>query len=399
MEPSALAYRQSQAQERTQAISVETQRVKELIFLGTGTSSSLPHIFCLARPTDPPCSVCFSSLNDPRSKNRRRNTSLLIRFSPNRSSIYDQLGDELLPKLPTITEPKDPEAVMLQLDELETIQKHGDSILSPLSPIISTGQKSPTGSKNRQAPSPITYRNVVIDCGKTFYESCLEWFLLHGCVQIDGVLLTHAHADALLGLDDLRHWTMYGVIQKHVDVYCDDETLSSVASTFPYLVDTRKATGGGAVSHLNFHKFSHKDIVSVDNLKFTPLPVQHGLVGGKLYGDRPYMALGYRFEDIVYISDVSQVPESTMPLLEGAKVLIIDALHPMGHYTSHFCLEDTLQLIRHIKPKYVYLTDLSHLWDHELGNSHLKQLSETDPSLRGIQMQLAYDGLRVVLNP
>jgi phosphoribosyl 1,2-cyclic phosphodiesterase len=208
--------------------------------------------------------------------------------------------------------------------------------------------------------------------------------------------LTHAHADALLGLDDLRHWTMHGVIQKHVDVYCDDATLESVAMTFPYLVDQKKATGGGAVSHLNFHKFEHSDEVDIDGVSFIPLLVEHGLVGGKLYGTKPYMALAYRFEDIVYMSDVSSVPATTMQLMHGVKLLIIDALHPVGQYTSHFCLEDALRIVRYLKPKYVYFTNLSHLWDHDIGNKKLEEIKEADPSLHGIHMELAYDGLRLV---
>lgn len=382
-----LSYRQELVKSYTESLPVRTNRLKEIVFLGTGTSSSLPNIFCIARPTDPPCKVCFSCFENPRSKNRRRNTSILARFSAHASSVNRQLGEELLPSLPIQKDSNNPEVTILRLDEINTIRKHNLQF------------KSNGSTKNEEHVNDIDPvimdRNVIIDCGKTFYESCIEWFLLYGYIQLDAVLLTHAHADAILGLDDLRHWTMHQVIQKHVDVYCDSDTFRAIESTFPYLVDTRKATGGGSVSHLNFYTFEHQDKLSIDGFCFFPLPVEHGLVGGKFHGTRPFISLGYRFEDVGYISDVSSIPDDTMKLLEGVQVLILDSLYPVGDYTSHFCLNDALNVVKKLKPSFVYLTDLSHLWDHECGNEHLEQLCNTDSELSGIKIQLAYDGLRL----
>ena len=80
------------------------------------------------------------------------------------------------------------------------------------------------GSKNRrfctslvaigsEPGRPDTSSTILIDCGKSFYESALRYFPSNGLSKIDAVLLTHPHADAVLGLDDLRSWTMNGCIQ------------------------------------------------------------------------------------------------------------------------------------------------------------------------------------------
>lgn len=98
-------------------------------------------------------------------------------------------------------------------------------------------------------------RNVLVDCGKTFYEAALAWCPKYKMRRIDGVLLTHGHADAIMGLDDLRNWTIGGdnAVQSVVHVYLDQATMDVVSRAFPYLVDIQAATGGGDVPRLEFH--------------------------------------------------------------------------------------------------------------------------------------------------
>lgn len=65
----------------------------------------------------------------------------------------------------------------------------------------------------------------------------------YGVRELDGVIITHGHADACYGMDDLRGWTLGGTIQPHIDVYLAPETMDVVARTFPFLVDSAMATG------------------------------------------------------------------------------------------------------------------------------------------------------------
>lgn len=169
------------------------------------------------------------------------------------------------------------------------------------------------GSKNRRfctslvavgshPDTPESKSTILIDCGKSFYESALRYFPRYGLRRIDAVLLTHGHADAILGLDDLRSWTMGGCIQGHVDVYLTYECMKTVQQTFPYLIDRSRATGGGDVGALRWHLIdSHRPFfVGPMQVEVTPLPVDHGFYSG---GNQPFECLGFRIDSMSYISD------------------------------------------------------------------------------------------------
>lgn len=74
-------------------------------------------------------------------------------------------------------------------------------------------------------------------------ESALELFPRYGIRELDAVILTHGHADACYGMDALRQWTLGGAVQKHIDIYLSSETMDTIQTTFPFLVDVRNATG------------------------------------------------------------------------------------------------------------------------------------------------------------
>lgn len=76
-----------------------------------------------------------------------------------------------------------------------------------------------------------------------YAESALELFPRYGIRELDGVILTHGHADACYGMDALRQWTLGASIQPSIDVYLNAETMDTVRITFPFLVDSRHATG------------------------------------------------------------------------------------------------------------------------------------------------------------
>lgn len=78
-------------------------------------------------------------------------------------------------------------------------------------------------------------KNIIIDCGKTFRSGMLRMIKTRRIEQIDAVILTHAHADAMLGLDDLREWIWDSSIT--IPVYVRDEDFPAIERAFPYLVD------------------------------------------------------------------------------------------------------------------------------------------------------------------
>ncbi|KAL0341881.1 UNVERIFIED_CONTAM: putative hydrolase [Sesamum calycinum] len=278
----------------------------EIIFVGTGTSEGIPRVSCLTNP-DKKCPVCWKAI-EPGNKNRRLNTSLLVRFS------------------------------------------------------------RPSGE-----------RNILIDAGKFFYHSALKWFPIYGIRTIDAVIITHSHADAIGGLDDLRDWT--NNVQPSIPIYTAKRDFEVMKKTHYYLVDTSGVIPGAAVSALQFNIIKEEPFI-VDDLQFTPLPVWHG---------RGYRSLGFRFGNICYISDVSEIPEDTYPLLENCEILIMDALRPDRSSSTHFGLPRALEEVRKIRPKRTLFTGMMHLMDHEKVNEGLVKLKDAE----GLDVQLSYDGLRL----
>lgn len=177
---------------------------------------------------------------------------------------------------------------------------------------------------------------VTVDAGKTFYSSALDLCVKHKTTKIDAVILTHGHADAMMGLDDLRQWTTgKEAVQPAIEIYCSKPTFDVVQRTFPYLVDTGKATGSGDVTRINFHIIECEDgyplPFHIDELKVTPFEghfefilVEHGRSNGD-----PFMCMGFRFGDLSYCSDVSFIPQQAHRIMEGSRWLIIDALRRM----------------------------------------------------------------------
>ncbi|CAH1422778.1 unnamed protein product [Lactuca virosa] len=246
------------------------------------------------------------------------------------------------------------------------------------------------GNKNKRLntslliryPRPSGISNVLIDAGKFFYQSALRWFPTYGIRSIDAVVITHSHADAIGGLDDLRDWT--NNVQPYIPIYVAKRDFEVMKKTHYYLLDKSVIIPGAAVSELQFDIIDENPF-TVHDLKFTPLPVWHG---------SNYRSLGFRFGNICYISDVSAIPDETYPLLKDCEILIMDALRPDRSSSTHFGLPQALEEVRKIQPKRTLFTGMMHLMDHEEVNESLLKLKETE----GLDVQLSYDGLRVPIN-
>ncbi|KAI4381866.1 hypothetical protein MLD38_007893 [Melastoma candidum] len=279
----------------------------EIIFIGTGTSEGIPRVSCLTNPAKK-CAVCTKAI-EPGNKNRRRNTSLLI----------------------------------------------------------------------RRATSDGTTENILIDAGKFFYHSAMQWFPAYGIRTIDAVVITHSHADAIGGLDDLRDWT--NNVQPYIPIYVARRDFEVMKKSHYYLVDTSVIVKGAAVSELQFNLIDEEPFM-VRDFKITPIPIWHG---------PGYRSLGFRFGKVCYISDVSEIPKETYPLLVDCDILILDALRPDRSSTTHFGLPRAVEEVRKIRPKRTLFTGMMHLMDHDEINENLQKLMETE----GLDVQLSYDGLRI----
>lgn len=188
--------------------------------------------------------------------------------------------------------------------------------------------------------------------------------------KVHAIAYTHSHADHLFGLDDARLFSR--AIGGPVPIYCEAETEESIRRVFHYAFHD-KALGlpAGYVPKLQFERIGPEVPFQALGQTILPVRLEHGR----------FSVLGFRLGGLAYCTDVSRIPETTWPLLEGLDILILDALRHEPHPT-HFCLEEALAVVERLRPGQTYLTHLSHGFDHGPTESTLPP-----------QVALAYDGL------
>ncbi|XP_020599785.1 putative hydrolase C777.06c isoform X2 [Phalaenopsis equestris] len=188
------------------------------------------------------------------------------------------------------------------------------------------------------------HKYILIDVGKTFREQVLRWFTHHKIPCVDSIILTHEHADAILGLDDIRGVQPFSPTNDidPTPIYLTQYAMESVAEKFPYLVKKKLKEGEEVrrVAQLDWRIIESdckKPFIS-SGLEFVPLPVMHG---------EDYVCLGFLFgrkSRIAYISDVSRFPVTTEHVISkdgGGQLdlLILDTLYKEGSHNTHFCLQ------------------------------------------------------------
>ncbi|XP_058071545.1 putative hydrolase C777.06c isoform X2 [Magnolia sinica] len=247
--------------------------------------------------------------------------------------------------------------------------------------------------------SDAKHNYILIDVGKTFREQVLRWFTHHKIPRVDSILLTHEHADAVLGLDDIRAIQPYSPTNDidPTPIYLTQFAMDSIAAKFPYLVQKKLKEGQEVrrVAQLEWkiiESHCEKPFIA-SGLQFVPLPVMHG---------EDYISLGFLFGEksrVAYISDVTRFPESTEYVISktGAgqlDLLILDTLYKKGSHNTHFCFPQSLDAVKRICPKQALFIGMTHEFDHHKDNEFLVEWSRRE----GIPVQLAYDGLRIPID-
>lgn len=209
-------------------------------------------------------------------------------------------------------------------------------------------------------------RTVVIDTGPDFREQALREKIRH----VDAVFYTHAHADHILGMDDLRPLSF-----RHkpglMPLYADRSTADILRRIFDYTFSASSTYPTRA--RVELRNLEGEETAEIHGARFQRVPLLHG--------ELP--VAGFRFGNAAYLTDMNCIPESSLPLLEGLDVLILDALRPQPHPT-HANLTEALAWVERVRPRRAWFTHMSHEVDHET-------TERTFPE----HVRLSYDGLRI----
>ncbi len=207
---------------------------------------------------------------------------------------------------------------------------------------------------------------VVIDTGPDFREQALRAGIRH----LDAVLYTHAHADHILGMDDLRPLSFHHK-PGSLPLYADERTAGILRRIFDYTF----AAGSTYTlrARVELRTLEGTQSIEVGGARFQRVPVLHG--------EMP--VAGFRFGSAAYLTDMSSIPDASLPLLEGLDVLILDALRPQPHPT-HANVEQALGWVERVQPRRAWFTHMSHEVDH----------AATEAAFPA-HVRLSYDGLRI----
>ena len=247
-------------------------------------------------------------------------------------------------------------------------------------PALGWGACNPNNPRNRRRRCSILVEQsndagttrVLVDTSPDLREQLLDadvdW--------LDAVFISHEHADHTHGIDDLRGVFIHN--RKRLDIYLDEPT-----------------------SRVMFHRFNYC-FVTPPGSKYPPMANEHRIhpgrpvtitgAGGPLVV-RPFLqehgdidSLGFRFGNLAYSCDLSDLPQDSVSVLDGLDIWILDALRYTPH-PSHLNLAQALQWIQRIRPRRAVLTNLHADLDYDVLRRELP--SHVEP---------AYDGIRLALD-
>jgi phosphoribosyl 1,2-cyclic phosphate phosphodiesterase len=189
--------------------------------------------------------------------------------------------------------------------------------------------------------------------------------------MLDAVLFTHDHADHTHGIDDLRG--VFFNIRRRVPVWADGATRMTLESRFEYCF--RQRPGSRYPAMLEASTIIPPEPVRIEGggglIEAVPIPLEHGEIP----------SLGFRFGNVAYSPDVSGIPESSVPLLQGLDLWIVDALRTVPH-PSHFSVQQALDWIERVGARRGILTHMTVELDYETLRRRLPP-----------NVEVAYDGM------
>lgn len=206
--------------------------------------------------------------------------------------------------------------------------------------------------------------DVLIDMGPDLRSQ----LLINDIKHIDAILVTHSHRDHVAGFDDIR--ALNFLYQTKVPLFTNIETWESIKKQFYYAFNNTEYT---SLPEVEFNEIVG-DYIDFEKTNIEKINVLHGKMP----------CLGYRFNNMAYITDCSYIAPEEKEKLKNLDILILNSLRLTPHH-SHYSLMETLEVIDELKPKKAYLIHLS----HHMGRH--QDISKLLPK----NVEIAYDGLKI----
>ena len=205
--------------------------------------------------------------------------------------------------------------------------------------------------------------SVLIDTTPDFRQQAIR----EKITRLDAILYTHAHADHILGLDDVRPLSFKR--ENKIPLYAHEKAAECLESIFRYVFAADYKFGG--IARVEMHRLNGS--VELYGAHFEPVRIVHG--DADIHG--------FRFGSAAYLTDFSEIPAESKDKLLGLDILFLDALRHRPHPT-HSTVANSLSLVEELKPRRAFFTHISHDLPHQETNRNLPE-----------HVRLAHDGLKL----
>ena len=233
------------------------------------------------------------------------------------------------------------------------------------------GNCNPSNPKNRRLRSSIliktSKKNILIDATPDLRQQLLNSNVKH----IDGVLITHCHADHINGIDDFRFLNV--IMKQDINLYATKQVIQTIKERFSYVFEKLSPKANGFYYKPCLIPNEISSDFNINDLKISSFEQNHGFIN----------STGFRFNNFAYCTDVLEFDKKALQKLEGLDLWIVDCLRFKPHKThAHF--DKVMQWMELLKPKQTILTHMNYEVDYDFIMSKVPK-----------NCIAAYDGLKV----